>query len=483
MTMDLSDIDFRTTSLADLAHAVRTKEVSARELTELALARIEALDPFFNAFVAVDAERALADAAVLDDKVATGHDPGALAGVPLGVKDLQDAVGYVTTHGSALHQDDLPATADAPFVARLRAAGCIVVGKTNTPEFGWMGNTTNHIFGPSLNPFDTARGPGGSSGGASAALAAGMVPLATGSDGGGSIRIPSACCGLSGMKPSFGRVPSGGPNPPGWVDLSTNGPMARHIADVAYALDIAVGPDPSDLRSLPRPEANWRAALADPHVPVRVAYAPTLGYATVDSEVRAVCDQAVERLASLGAEVTVLESVFDDDPVGDFLTYTAACTLRHLRPFMDHPRYDEVHPVLRHFVNEAQATTAEQLLLIFDTFHRMNLRLVELFRTCRILVTPTCAGPAPFADQITSAVNGEETANWIQFTYPFNMTRSPAATVCAGLTSGGLPVGLQLVGPQHGDLVVLRTAAALEEALDLELATLAPLPTQAAPSA
>jgi aspartyl-tRNA(Asn)/glutamyl-tRNA(Gln) amidotransferase subunit A len=477
------DLDFRTTSLADLARAVRAKAVSARELTETALARIDARNPTYNAFVAVDGDRALADAAALDDKLANGQDPGPLAGVPLGVKDLQNAVGYVTTHGSALHQDDPPATTDAPFVARLRAAGCIVVGKTNTPEFGWMGNTTNHIFGPSRNPFDPSRGPGGSSGGASAALAAGMVPLATGSDGGGSIRIPSACCGLSGMKPSLGRVPGGGPTPPGWIDLSTNGPMARRIADVVYALDIAVGPDPTDLRSLPRPEANWLDALDDPHVPVRVAYSPTLGYATVDNEVRALCDHAVEVLASLGADVVMVESVFDNDPVGDFLIYTAACTLRSLRPLMSHPRWDEVHPVLRHFVNEAQATTAEQLLTIFDRFHRMNLRLVELFRTCRILVTPTCAGPPPFADQITSTVNGEETANWIQFTYPFNMTRSPAASVCAGLTSEGLPIGLQLVGPQHGDLVVLRTAAALETALDLDLATLAPLPAQSTQSA
>ena len=476
-------IDFRTSSLAELTKAVRTKNISARELTQHSLDRIQKLNPTYNAFVAVDADRALDDAEAVDQKIVDGHDPGPLAGIPLGVKDLQNAAGYVTTYGSALHADDPPATADDPFVARLKAAGCIVVGKTNTPEFGWMANTTNHIFGPSLNPFDTSRGPGGSSGGASAALAAGMVPLATGSDGGGSIRIPSACCGLSGMKPSLGRVPGGGPNPPGWIDLSTNGPMARRIGDVAYALDIAVSPDPTDLRSLPRPEANWLDALEDPHVPVRVAYAPTLGYATVDDEVRALCDHAVEVLASMGADVVVLESVFDDDPVGDFLIYTAACTLRTLRPFMSHPRWEEVHAVLRHFVNEAQATTAEQLLTIFDRFHYMNLRLVDLFHSCRILVTPTCAGPAPFADRITSTVNGEETANWIQFTYPFNMTRSPAASVCAGMTSGGLPIGIQLVVPQHGDLVVLRTAAALEAALDLDLATLAPLPARSTRSA
>jgi aspartyl-tRNA(Asn)/glutamyl-tRNA(Gln) amidotransferase subunit A len=182
----------------------------------------------------------------------------------------------------------------------------------------------------------------------------------------------------------------------------------------------------------------------------------------------------VAHIESLGARVDVVDSVFDADPVGDFLTFTAACTLRTLRPFMNHPRWEEVDPLLRHLLDAAQATTAEELLKIFDRFHRMNLRLVELFRTSRILVTPTCAGPAPLAGEITSWVNGESTPNWIQFTYPFNMTRSPAATVCAGMTSGGLPIGLQLVGPQHGDLVVLRTAAALEAALDLD--TLAPLP-------
>ena len=466
--MAQSEIDFRTTSLAELTRSVRAKEVSARELTQAALDRIQRLDPNYNAFVAVDGERALAEADGIDTRIAVGADPGPLAGIPLGVKDLQHAIGYRTTFGSALHADDPPATADDPFVARMRAAGCVVVGKTNTPEFGWMGNTTNAVFGPSRNPFDPSRGPGGSSGGAAAALAAGMVPLATGSDGGGSIRIPSACCGLSGMKPSLGRVPAGGPHPPGWIDLSTNGPMARRIADVARALDVAVGPDPTDLRSLPRPEASWIAALDDPHVPVRIAYAPTLGYATVDAEVAAACERAVGVLESLGAEIVVLDSVFDVDPAGDFLTLTGAATLRTLRPFMGHPRWDEVHPVLRHFVDAAQSTTAEQLLQVFDHYHLMNLRLVDLFHSCRILVTPTCSGLAPFADDITSSVNGENTANWVQFTYPFNMTRSPAASVPIALSSGGLPIGLQLVGPQHGDLVVLRTAAALEAAIELD---------------
>ncbi len=470
----MSEIDFRTTSLEQLARSVRTKEVSARELTGAALERIERLDPLYNAFVAVDGDRALREAAAVDEKVVAGRDPGPLAGIPLGVKDLQRAAGYRTTFGSVLHADDAPAEADDPFVARMRAAGCVVVGKTNTPEFGFMGNTTNALFGPSRNPFDTTRGPGGSSGGSSAALATGMVPLATGSDGGGSIRIPSACCGLSGMKPSLGRVPLGGPTPPSWPDFSTNGPMTCRMADAALALEVAVGPDPTDLRSLPRPEASWLAAVENPHVQLQVAYSPTLGYATVDGEVAAACGRAVEVLESLGARVVVVDDVFDTDPVGDFLAYTGAAGLRSLRPFMGHPRWDEVHPVLRRLVETAQSTTAEELFCVYDRFHLLNLRLIELFRTSRILVTPTCSGTAPHAGEMTGPVNGESTFNWIQFTYPFNMTRSPAATVCVGTDRAGLPIGLQLVGPQHADLVVLRTAAALEAELGVE--ALAPVP-------
>jgi aspartyl-tRNA(Asn)/glutamyl-tRNA(Gln) amidotransferase subunit A len=460
-----SPLDFRTTSLADLAAAVRARQISARELTTHALERITALNPTYNAFVAVDAERALAEASAVDELTAKGGDPGALAGIPLAVKDNHDAVGYRSTFGAPVLADAPPASADSPFVARLRGAGCVVVGKTNLPEFAWTGNTTNALFGPTANPFNPAHGAGGSSGGAAAALAAGMVPLATGSDGGGSIRIPSAVCGLSGMKPSLGRVPGGGPNPPGWLDLSTNGPMARRITDVVTALDVAVGPDPSDLRSLPRPEASWLAAIEDPHVPVRVIWAPTLCYADVDTEVLAICRRAVEVLESLGAEVVEVETVFDTDPVGDFLTVMGVCQLRTMRPFMGHPRWEEIDPVLRAIVDAAQTTTAEELVRVFDRFHRMNLTLIDLFHEARILVTPTCAGVVPLVGQGQGTANGAPTPNWAQFTYPFNMTRSPAATVCAGLNSDGLPVGLQLVGPQHGDLVVLRTAAALEAGL------------------
>jgi Asp-tRNA(Asn)/Glu-tRNA(Gln) amidotransferase A subunit family amidase len=462
-------MDFRTTSVVELAGRVRSGDVAARELTALALRRIEELDPVLNAFVAVDGERALEQAAAIDQIVATGGDPGPLAGVPLAVKDIEDAVGYRTTAGSPLLAEAPPASADSAHVARLRAAGCVVVGKTNTPEFGWTAHTGNALFGTTANPWDTAHSPGGSSGGSAAALAAGMVPLATGSDGGGSIRIPSSCCGLSGMKTSLGRVPAGGATPPAWMDLSCKGPMARRIADVVAALDVVVGPEPTDLRSLPRPEASWPATLADPHLPAKVAWSPTLGYAEVDRAVLEVCERALGVLEELGTEIVEIDTVFDEDPAGRWLTLVGAFLLRTVEPYRDGPGWDTTHPVLAGIVEGARGTTATQLVDVLDECHRMNLRLVEIFHDVRLLLTPTLAGPPPpLALGGTGVVNGEHTPNWVCFTYPFNMTRSPAATVCAGLTPSGLPVGIQLIGPQHADLVVLRSAAALEAALGFD---------------
>ncbi len=464
-----SRVDFRRTALTEIARQVRTKEVSAREVAAHSLARIDALNPSVGAFVAVDGTRALEQAAAVDQIVATGGDPGPLAGVPLGVKDSEDASGYRSTYGSALLADSPVAVSDSVHVARLRSAGCVVVGKTNLPEFAWSGVTDNDLFGPTRNPWNLDHSAGGSSGGAAAALASGMVPLATGSDGGGSIRIPSACCGLSGMKPSLGRVPGGGPEAPGWLDLSTKGPMARTMAEVIAALDVVVGPEPTDLRSLPRPEANWPAVLEDPHVPARVAWSPTLGYAEVDAEVLAVCERALSVLESLGAEVVEVDPVFDADPVGDWLTMVAACLLRTMGPHRDSPAWGRLDPMLAVVVESARTSTALQMVEVFDRCHEMNVRLVRLFHDARLLVTPTTAAAAPpIALGGSGMVNGKATPNWVSLTYPFNMTRSPAATVCVGLTAAGLPVGLQLVGPQHGDLVVLRSAAALEEAVGFD---------------
>jgi aspartyl-tRNA(Asn)/glutamyl-tRNA(Gln) amidotransferase subunit A len=462
-------VDFRTETVTHLASEVRSGRLGARELALHAIERIEALNPTLNAFVSLDAELTLQQAAAIDQLVASGADPGPLAGIPLAVKDDEDAAGHRTTQGSPLLADAPVALVDSLFVTRLRAAGCVVVGKTNTSEFCWSGYTDNGLFGPTRNPYDLEHNSGGSSGGSAAALASGMVPLATGSDGGGSIRIPAACCGLSGVKPSLGRVPLGGHTPPGWLDLLTPAPMALRIADIVAALDVAVGPEPTDLRALPRPEASWPAALVDAHVPARIGWSPTLGYAEVDAEVLTVCERALSVLEGLGAEIVDVDPVFPEDPVKAWLMLVGACLRRTVQPLGSLPAFDRMDPSLAGLIERAGSTTAADLLGVFDECHRMNVRLVSLFHEVRLLATPTTAATAPpLALGGPGIVNGRAEASWVRFTYPFNMTRSPTATVCAGLTKAGLPVGLQLIGPQHADLVVLRSAAALEEALGFD---------------
>ncbi|MGH9063898.1 MAG: amidase [Acidimicrobiales bacterium] len=460
-------MDFRTETVKALAASVRGGQRSAREVVGHALERIEALDGRVNAFVALDGEGAMARARSIDGALARGEDPGPLAGVPIGVKDLEDAAGLPTTQGSAAFAGRGPAGEDSVMVARLKAAGAVVVGKTNTPELGWQPETDNPLFGATRNPWALGHSPGGSSGGSAAAVSAGMVPMATGSDGGGSIRIPSALCGLSGLKPSLGRVPGGGPEPPGWHHLSTKGVLARRMEDVVEGLWAVVGPDQSDLRSLPMPDAPWPGALGDAQVPMRVAWSPTLGYAPVDDEVLAVCQRAVGTIEELGVEVEVVDTVFPEDPVHTWLTLTDAYSLRTLERWRGTEVWGRLDPGLVAQAERALRTTAVDLVRAEDQCHLLNLRLVELFHRARLLVTPTTAAAAPLSGQ-PGVINGTSDVSWVRFTYPFNLTRSPAATVCAGVTSAGLPVGLQLVGPQHADVVVIRAAAALEAALGFD---------------
>ena len=461
-------MDFRTTTVAALAEDVTAKRVSARELVSAALARIEEVDAKVNAFVAVDDEQALADAAAIDARVAAGEDVGPLAGIPIGVKDLEDAAGFRTTQGSAVYADSPVATTDSALVERLKAAGCVVVGKTNTPEGGHKADTVNPLFGATANPWDLTRTAGGSSGGSAAAIAAGLVPLCTGSDGGGSIRIPSSVCGLSGMKASLGRVPMGGRTPPGWADLSTKGPMARRIRDVTLALDAVVGPEATDLRSLPMPDSSWSRSLQDIHPPRKVAWSPTLGYATVDREVLEVCEGAIKVLEGLGTEIVPVDDVFEGDPGAPWMTLAMSSDERsvaHLRGTDDWERLDPGHVQLIEAFGAA--TTGADVMAAIDACHLLNVRLVDLFHRVPLLLTPTVAGqPGPIGGQ--GLVNGEEVFTWVSFTYPFNMTRSPAGTVCAGFTDAGLPVGLQVIGPQHADVVVLRALALLEDALAID---------------
>ena len=462
-------MDFRRTTVADLAQQVCDRTLSARETTTAALDNIERLDGDLGAFVAVDGEAALAEARAVDERIAAGEDVGPLAGVPLAVKDLEDATGYVTSRGSAAFAGGPAATSDSALVERLRAAGCVVVGKTNTPELGWKPDTVNPTFGATRNPWALDRSAGGSSGGSAAAVAAGLVPLATGSDGGGSIRIPCSATGLTGLKPSLGRVPSGGAAPPDWPNLSTRGPITRVARDLALVLDAVVGPEPTDLVSLPLPETSWSRSLVDLHAPLRVIWSPTLGYARPDAEVLAACEAAVGRLETAGTEVVLVDDVFPADPIDDWLSLVGVYCLRVLEPFRSDPAvWDRVDPGLAGLVAYAEAgVTAAQFARALDACHRLNVRLVELFHGAQLLLTPTVAGQLPPVDGL-GTIDGQPDANWVRYTYPFNMSRSPAGTVCAGFTADGLPIGLQVIGPQHADVAVLRAVALLEDLLALD---------------
>lgn len=459
-------MDFLHDTVAELAAQVRGSELSAREVTTYALERIEQSDGDINAFTVVDGDAAMRAAGELDERVARGEDVGPLAGIPLAVKDLEDAAGFVTSKGSAAFADGPRAVADSALVERLKSAGCVVVGKTNTPELGWKADTENPTYGATRNPLSLERSPGGSSGGSAAALTAGMVPLATGSDGGGSIRIPAALCGLPGFKPSLGRVPTGGVHAPDWHHLSTRGVMARRLDDVVLALDAVIGPEQSDLRSLPMPEPAWSAALENAHVPMRVAWSPTLGYAEVDAEVLRVCERAIDVLSDVGADVVEVDTVFPEDPVWPWLALTTTYNLRTLAPFRGTPVWERIDPDLASWVERAATLSALDLVQAEDRCHELNVRLVQLFHDVRLLVTPTVAGQTPVSGGY-GVVNGVATPAWVSLTYPFNLTRSPAGSVVAGRTDDGMPVGLQLIGPQHGDMVVLRAMGALTAALEV----------------
>ena len=461
--------DFRTVTVEALAAMVRDRTLTAAAVTEHALERIEALNPTLNAFVALDADAARSAASSIDARLDSGEDVGPLAGVPIGVKDLVDAAGFHTSKGAMYTRGNAPATSDCTEVARLRAAGCVVVGKTNTPEHGCMGDTYNPRFGPTLNPWNTERSPGGSSGGTGAAIASGMVPVGTGSDGGGSIRIPSAICGLSGIKTSHGRVPSG-PPPSGLIDLSCVGPMARVIRDVALCLDSVVGPHPADLRSLPEPDVSWRAALDSPRPPARALWAPSIDGGPVDSEIAAACAAAVDRLAAEGTEVVETQTEISAVPGAFLQLFLGGLIGPALRPLFGTDEWDNVTDVLAVMLEDVYVHERATPSLLYEARQRageLSIALAEAMDGYDMLLMPTLAGQAP-APGGHGTIDGEETPNWFRFTPLANLTRRPAGTVCCGFSTEGVPIGLQVVGHQLADLAVLETLAVLEDLLGLD---------------
>ncbi|HSG90467.1 MAG TPA: amidase [Pseudomonadales bacterium] len=461
--MDL--IDYREVGIGAIAAQVRSGERSAEEIARATLARIERDDPRLNAFVArLPDEQVLAQARAVDARVAAGEDPGLLAGVAVGVKDLEDVVGLRTTYGSALWADAPPATRDSLAVTRMRAAGAVIVGKTNTPEFGCKGACDNPLFGATANPWNLAYSPGGSSGGSAAALAAGLVPLATGSDGGGSIRIPASVCGLSGFKASQGRVPLADPSGPTTGVLAVRGPMARTLRDTVIALDAMRGDDPRDIFGLPDEGGSWLEAFDARRPPERVIWSPGLGYTQIDDDVRAVCETALQALRDAGVEVIEREQILSEHPLAHWWAMWTAAMARKLGDRIGTDDWEKIDPPLRDMIEFGMKVTGADYARALDAAHTFNMELEAAFADAPLILSATCAGRTPRTGE-PGIVNGLPTAAWVEMTFGINMTRNPAATVHAGLDPAGMPVGLQVIGRQRTDVGVLCGAGFIEEIL------------------
>lgn len=454
---------------ADLAAAVRERRLSATEVVTAFLARIDRIDPAVNAFTVLDGDRALDAARALDGRIARGEAPGPLAGLPLAVKDAEDAEGFRTTHGDPALAAAPPAPADSVQVARLAAAGAIVVGKTNIPAHSAKAETDNPLYGATRNPWALDRVPGGSSGGSAAALAAGMVPLATGADVGGSIRIPASACNVAGFKPTTGVVPYGD-DVPSWGSMTARGPMARRMADTALALDAAAGPSPRDLYAVALPGSFVTAAATRSLQGFRVAWSPTLGYASPDPRVVDVCAAAVEVLRELGATVETVETVLDADPGRAWVKpalVAVADEVLHASGDLDPARLE---PHLLDWVARARRMTALDLAAAERVRHEVGLRLARVFSSYDLIASPVTSLLPPRIDAPVP---------WNEQAHVFNMSTGPAASVPAGFViedGAELPVGLHLGGARLDDLRVMAAAAALDAAIGAS-ERLAPCPT------
>lgn len=448
----------------EMAAAVRARAISARELLELHLERIAERNPELNAIVSLDADRARGAALAADEALAAGEPPGPLHGLPFAVKDTHRLAGWRTTYGSPTHADNV-ADVDDLLVERVRDAGAVFLGKTNVPQFAAGSHTFNPVFGVTRNPVDPTRSAGGSSGGAACGLAAGMVPLADGSDMGGSLRNPASFCGVVGMRPSLGRVPEW-PLYNQWETTSVGGPMARNVDDLALLLSVMAGPDPRTPMALgapgsefaPPPGGTLAAALAG----VRVALAGDLGGTlVVDHEVSAVVRAAAERFAAAGAEV--VEAAPDLSAADD--------TFRTLRAWHFHAKFadllaerpDDFKQSLADNIRAGEALTGVDVARAYTQRTALGEEMRRFFEGVDVLLLPTSqVPPFPVEQEFPTDINGAVMPDylaWMRSAWAITVTGCPAISVPAAETAAGLPVGVQLVAPHGADRRLLEIAA------------------------
>lgn len=451
----------------ELVERYRAKALSPVEVTRAVLERIEALNPEINAYCLVDSAGALAAARAAESRWMKGAPAGPVDGVPASIKDLVLTRGWPTLRGSKTVDPAGPWNDDAPATARLRESGAILLGKTCTPEYGWKGVTDSPLTGITRNPWNLTRTPGGSSGGASAQIAAGLGQLAVGTDGGGSIRIPCAFSGISGIKANFGRVPAWPLSPMGTV--AHVGPMARTVADCALMLNVLARPDARDWSSLPHDGNDWTKGLDAGLKGLRIAYSPRLGYVkSVHPEVEARVAAGVNTLADLGATVDQIDPGFADCSHTFRVHWTSGAynALRRLPK----DQLAMVEPGLAHWYLTGSRWTLEQYLDAVGSRMALGEQMRRFHEQWDLLATPALSVPAFDVGRIAPAddpqAHVDDWMEWTPFSYPFNLTQQPALSVPCGFTADGLPVGLQLVAPQFREDLALRAAHAFQQATD-----------------
>jgi aspartyl-tRNA(Asn)/glutamyl-tRNA(Gln) amidotransferase subunit A len=446
-----------------IAKLFRRKKLSPVELTRIVLDRIERLNPKLNAFLAVAAESAMAHAKAAEQRFASGDDLPPLFGLPISIKDLTYTKGIVSTGGSLAYRDFVP-DEDAIVVERLRRAGAIIIGKTNTPEFGNSATTENRLGDDCRNPWNTERTSGGSSGGAASSVAAGVCPLAMGTDGGGSIRIPASLCGVFGIKPTFGTIP-GGRSFSGMPIFSAGGPITRTVRDAAMLLDATAGHDGRDPRSRREPPPNFTRALSKGVKGLRVAWSFDLNYAVADPEVLAITSQAAHVFDHLGA-------VVEDDnpeigePFGAFGPVVVADSYVAFGHLLE-KKADLLTENFRKSLERGRQITGAQYSQAMRSVDVIKAKMADFFERYDLLMCPATAVPAFPCGHRPSVIGGQTVSTlWgpFPFTVPFNITGQPAASVPCGFTHNSLPVGLQIIGRIGRDDLVMRAAAAFEEA-------------------
>jgi aspartyl-tRNA(Asn)/glutamyl-tRNA(Gln) amidotransferase subunit A len=445
-----------------IAH-YRAGDVSPMEVARDMLRRVEDTQPAINAMVHTDAERTLVQARASEDRWRHGEPAGLLDGVPVTIKDELDVAGWPTRDGSRAFLNAPPAAEDSPVVARLREQGAVILGKTAMPEFGCRAVTVSAVHGVTRNPYDLSKTPGGSSGGAAAALALGLGPIAIGTDAGGSVRIPASFCNVFGLKPTFGRVPDYPPS--SFMALDVIGPMARRVEDAALAFTVITRPECRDPYALPYEDQDYRAGLDNGVAGLRIAYSPTLGRrdVTVDPEVAAVIGDAAEVFAALGAVVETADPVWPCDPLDVCLVLWRAAFAHFLEHSLNEDQRARIEPDMLALLEAGRELSLTDYQMALNRRAEIAVAAKAFFNTYELLLSPVMPMPPFAADHVGAPGISREDWACCPFTWICNLTRQPAASVPCGFTKAGLPIGLHIVGPLYGEALILRAARAFEQ--------------------